>query len=104
MGVAAFGTVYKSVVMPGLSESVSRQSWGGSVGKIRVFIQEFQGLDGLSDVDKIDKPFASTTKLDASKIGGNDYVLVTVVLRSTLSVLGDRYDLRAATIVRNEPF
>lgn len=76
----------------------------GCPGKIRVFIQEFQGLGGLSAVDKLDKPFSNTTKLDASKIGGNDYVLVTVVLRSTLSVLGDRYDLRAATIVRNEPF
>lgn len=74
------------------------------LGKTRVFIQEFQGLGGISDVDEIGDAFNNKTTLDASKIGGNDYVFVTVVLRSTLSVLGDSYDLQASAVARNEPF
>ncbi len=74
------------------------------LGKTRVFIQEFQGLGGISTVPDIGDPFKNDTELDASSIGGNDYVLVTVVLRSTLSILGDSYDLRASAVARNEPF
>ena len=70
----------------------------------RIFIRNAQNINVITVLGSIEDPHGADEEDSLQAPGADHYVIVTVFLRSPFSVLGNSYDLRAATVMRNEPF
>lgn len=74
-------------------------------GNSRVVIENASEISSIVNLVPIENPFGSEDQdQELQAPDADQYVVVTVFLRSPFSILGNNSVLRAATVMRNEPF
>ena len=76
----------------------------GCLANAQVHVDPVASISAAANRDLPSNPFGSPTDVLFGTSTADQYVVVAVFLQSPLSVLGNSYQLRAVTIVRNEPF